>query len=147
MATRSDNETGAGTGTGTGTGSSTQSRNRAAEAYQAARERTTSAYEAARERATEVTRQAADQIAVYPVGAVIGGFAIGALLAALLPRTEREEELLGTTGRRLTDAAKQAAQKGLDAGKGQIEEIRSRAAQKVGDAVSEAVVDAVAGKQ
>lgn len=141
MVTMTDNETGA------GTGSSTPARNRAAEAYQAARERTASAYETARERATEVTRQAADQIAVYPVGAVIGGFAIGALLAALLPRTEREEELLGTTGRRLTDAARQAAQKGLDAGKSQIEEIRSRAAQKVGDAVSEAVVDAVAGKQ
>ena len=149
MASRTDNEIGTGIGTTTGTGSATpsQGNNRAADAYQAARERTSSAYEAARERASSVTRQAADQIAVYPVGAVIGGFAIGALLAALLPRTEREEELLGSAGRRLTDAAKEAAQKGIDAGKSQIDEIRSRAAQKVGDAVSEAVVDAVAGKQ
>ena len=149
MATRTDNETGTGTGTttGTGTGTRSQGSNRAADAYQAARERTSSAYEAARERASSVTRQAADQIAVYPVGAVIGGFAIGAVLAALLPRTEREEELLGPTGRRLTDAAKDAAQKGIDAGKSQIEEIRNRAAQKVGDAVSEAVVDAVSAKQ
>ena len=46
-------------------------------------------------RASDVTRQATDQLAIYPVGAVIGGFAIGALLAALLPRTERESELLG----------------------------------------------------
>ena len=153
MATRTDNEFGTGTGigtgtpTGTGNGTSAQSRNRAADAYQSARERTASAYETARERASSVTRQAADQIAVYPVGAVIGGFAIGAVLAALLPRTEREDELLGTTGRRLTGAAKEAAQKGLDAGKTQIEEIRNKAAQKVGDAVSEAVVDAVSAKQ
>jgi vacuolar-type H+-ATPase subunit H len=117
-------------------------RGRAAEAYQAARERTASAYEAARRSAGDVTRQAGEQLAVYPVAAVIGGFAVGALVAALLPASEREGQLLGKTGRRLTDAAREAAQKGLDAGKSQIEEIRAKAAQKVG----EAVVDAVGGK-
>ena len=113
---------------------------------EAARERTASAYETARERASAVTRQATEQMNVYPVAAVIGGFAVGALLATLLPRTEREAKLLGKTGRRITGAAREAAQKGIDAGKSQIEEIRARAAQKVGEAVSEAVVDAVAGK-
>ena len=85
-------------------------------------------------------------MSVYPVAAVVGGFAIGALLAALLPRTEREEKLLGKTGRRLTVAARDAAQRGLDAGKEQIEQIRSKTAQKVGEAVGDAVADAVAGK-
>ena len=113
---------------------------------EAARERTASAYETARERASSVTRQATEQMNVYQDAAVIGGFALGALLATLLPRTEREEKLLGKTGRRLTGAAREAAQKGIDAGKSQIEEIRARAAQKVGEAVSEAVADAVAGK-
>ena len=121
-------------------------RGRAAEALEAARTRTSSAYEAARSRATSVTREASAQLAIYPVAAVVGGFALGALAAVLLPATEREEKLLGKTGRRLTGAARQAAQKGLDAGREQIEEIRSRAAQKVGEAVGEAVVDAVAGK-
>ncbi len=55
---------------------------------------------------------------------------------------EREEELLGKTGRRLTDAARDAAQRGLDAGKEQIDDIRAKAAQKVG----EAVADVVGGK-
>jgi gas vesicle protein len=123
------------------------SRGRAAEAYQAARERTASAYEAARSRAGDVTRQATDQLSIYPVGAVIGGFAIGALLAFALPRTEREEQVLGKAGRRLTGAAKDAAQRGLDAGKDQIEQIRTKAAQKVGAAVGDAVADVVAGKQ
>ncbi len=118
------------------------SRNRAADAYQSARKRTSSAYEAARGRAAEVTRTATDQIAIYPVGAVIGGLAIGALLGFLVPSTRREEELLGNTGRRLTGAAREAAQRGLDAGKEQVEQIRSRATQKVG----EAVVEAVTGK-
>jgi hypothetical protein len=116
---------------------------RATEVYQAARERTASAYEAARSRATDVTRQATDQLAIYPVAAVIGGFAIGALLAAVLPRTQREEDLLGETGRKLAGAAKDAAQRGLDLGREQFDEIRGKAAQKVG----EAVADVVAGKQ
>lgn len=118
-------------------------RNPATGAYQAVRERTASAYEAARSRATDVTRQATGQLAVYPVGAVVGGFLVGALVGFLLPRTEREDALLGKTGRRLTDAARDAAQRGLDAGKEQVEELRSKAAQKVG----EAVVDVVGGKQ
>ena len=50
-------------------------------------------------RTGDVTRQATDQLAVYPVGAVVGGFLVGALLGFLLPRTEREDDLLGTTGR------------------------------------------------
>ncbi len=125
------------------TGETATSRNRAADAYQSARQRTASAYEAARGRAKEVTRTATDQIGVYPVGAVIGGLAIGALLGFLVPSTRREEELLGDTGRRLTGAARDAAQRGLDAGKEQVEQIRTRATQKVG----EAVVEAVTGKQ
>lgn len=115
---------------------------RASELIEAARERTQSAYEAARSRATDVTRQAQDQLAIYPVAAVIGGFAVGALLAAVLPRTERERALLGDTGRKLTGAAREAAQRGIDAGKEQLEQIRSKAARQVGDAVA----DAVAGK-
>jgi len=118
----------------------------AAAVLETARERTAPAYETARDRASEVTRQASEQISVYPVAAVVGGFALGALLATLLPRSERENQLLSKTGRRLTGAAREAAQKGLDAGRDQIDEIRAKAAQKVGEAVSEAVVDAVAGK-
>ena len=110
-------------------------RGRAAEAFEAARERTYTAYEAARGRAADVGRQAA----VYPVAAVIGGLAVGALVGLLLPRSRRETELLAPTGRRITEAAREAAQRGVDAGKQQIEEIRDRAAKKVGEAVVEAV--------
>ena len=112
---------------------------RAADAYQAARDRTYSAYETARERAADVTRQTADQIAVYPVAAVVGGLAIGALLGFLVPATRREADLLGTTGRKITDAARDAAQRGYEAGKEQIDELRSKAAKTVGDAVVEVV--------
>jgi len=122
------------------------SRGGAGGAYQAARERTASAYEAARSRASDVTRQASDQLSIYPVGAVIGGFAVGALLAFVLPRTKQEERVLGKSARRLTGAAREAAQRGLDAGREQLEQIRTRTAQQVGEAVGDAVADAVAGK-
>ena len=116
-------------------------RSRAAEALEAARERTVSAYEAARERTTGVTRQVTDQMSIYPVGAVIGGLAVGALLGVLLPRTRRETEWFSDTGRRITDAAREAAQKGLDAGKDRVEQITGRVVTKVGAAVAEAVGD------
>jgi ElaB/YqjD/DUF883 family membrane-anchored ribosome-binding protein len=121
-------------------------RGRAAEVLETARERTASAYETARDRASAATRQASEQMSVYPVAAVMGGFALGALIATLLPRTEREERLLGRAGRRITGVARDAAQKGFDAGKSRIEEVRAKAAQKVGEAVGDAVADAVAGK-
>ena len=136
MVTNRDSDTAQVTEHNAGSG---QSRGRAGEAYQSARERTYSAYETARGRATDVTRRAVDQAAVYPVGAVIGGLAVGALLGFLLPSTRREQELLSPTGRKITDAARTAAQRGLDAGKEQVDEIRAKAAQKVGEAVVEAV--------
>jgi hypothetical protein len=110
------------------------------------RARAAEVLETARARAGAVTRQATEQMSVYPVAAVVGGFALGALVAAVLPRTEREEKLLGKAGRRIADAAREAAHKGLDAGKTQFEEIRAKAAQKVGEAVGEAVSGAVSGK-
>jgi ElaB/YqjD/DUF883 family membrane-anchored ribosome-binding protein len=118
-------------------------RGRAASALEAARERTASAYEAARSRASDVTRKASDQLTLYPLGAVVGGFLVGALVGALLPRTETETKALGKTGRKLTGAAKEAAQRGLDAGREQLGELRTRAA----ETVSEAVADVVGGKQ
>lgn len=120
-------------------GSTKGSRSRAGEAYQTARDRTVSAYEAARGRAADVTRQATDQIAVYPVGAVIGGLAVGAILGFLVPRTRREDEMLASTGRRLNEAAREAAQKGVEASRDKIDQLTGRVVNKVGSAMVEAV--------
>ncbi len=87
-------------------------RGRAAAALDAARERTASAYETARTRSRDAAKQVTDQMAVYPVGAVIGGLAVGALIAFLLPRTERETRLLGVDGAQ----ARRARERGRAAG-------------------------------
>lgn len=122
-----------------GTETESTNRGRAAEALNSARERTVSAYEAARGRTRETARQVTDQMAVYPLGAVLGGLAVGAALAFLVPRTRRETELLGQTGRKLTAAAREAAQKGMDAGRERIDTLAGKAVSKVSSAVSEVV--------
>ncbi len=49
----------------------------------------------------DAARKATEQLSVYPIGAVVGGLALGALVGALLPRTERETKLLGKAGRKV----------------------------------------------
>ena len=49
-------------------------RGKAASALAAARERTASAYEAARNRASDAGRKANEQLSIYPLSAVVGGF-------------------------------------------------------------------------
>lgn len=103
---------------------------------EAARARTASAYEAARNRASDATRRANEQLSVYPLSAVVGGFLLGALVGAMLPRTEGETRLIGKAGRKVAGAAKDAAQRGIDAGREQLDQLKSKAAETVGEAVS-----------
>lgn len=115
-------------------------RTKAGDAYSAARERTSSAYDTARERASDVTRQTADRIDSSPLIAVAGGIALGAVVGALLPRTERETQALGNVGHKVTDTARDVANTAVETGKQQVNDITSSAMQKVGEAVVQAVV-------
>ena len=127
-ATQSATNSGAGDGGGgEDTGRLDSVRQSAADAYQSARERTTSAYQTARERAGDAYQSAArrtsEGIDTNPVAAVLGGLALGAIAGALLPRTQREEELLGPAGRKVTDTAREAARAAKEAGRQQIDEL------------------------
>src|SRR5918997_4109521 len=99
----------------------------ARQAFESARERTAAAYATARERAGSpyetAGRKTSQGIDSNPVAAVVGGLAIGAIVAALLPRTSREEELLGGVGRKINDSARQAANAAKEAGRGQLDEL------------------------
>ena len=66
-----------------------------------ARQRAIEAYEGARDRAADTLGQA-------PLLALAGGLAAGALIAALLPRTETETRLVRPTARRVKDSARAA---------------------------------------
>ncbi len=67
--------------------------------------------------------KAVESAAEYPVAALIGGLAIGAVLGALLPRTRQEEDLLGSLGGALNDKAKGAALAARDAGQAKLGEL------------------------
>ena len=98
-------------------------RQSAAEAYETARERTRSALSSTRETVKGASQRTVEGIDANPVAAVIGGLALGAVVGALLPRTEREQALLGSAGKRVTDTARQAFVAAKDAGKSQLDEI------------------------
>jgi ElaB/YqjD/DUF883 family membrane-anchored ribosome-binding protein len=98
-------------------------RQSAADAYDAARERTRAAFSTTRESVRGAGQRTADGIDANPVAAVLGGLALGAVIGALIPRTQREQDLLGGTGRKLNDAGRQALNAARDAGRKELDEI------------------------
>lgn len=98
-------------------------RDRAGEAYDGARERAIEAYEASRERASAAKARAKKGVGDSPFAALGGGLAIGALLAALLPRTKTESKLLGGVGGRITGGARDAIDAAKEAGREKLAEL------------------------
>lgn len=81
-----------------------------------ARQKAIEAYEDARDRAADTLTQA-------PLLALAGGLAAGALIAALLPRTETEARLVGPTAKRVKDSARAAAEAARDTGTQRLDEL------------------------
>ena len=98
-------------------------RDRAGEAYDDARERAVEAYDQARATARSAGRNAGTQVSEAPFVALGGGLALGALIAALLPTTRRERELLGPVTDRIRDTATAAAGAARDAGTARLGEL------------------------
>ena len=84
------------------------------------RQRAIEAYDEARE---STARKANDAIEESPLIALAGGLALGAILAAILPRTDTETRLLRPVGDRLTGTAKAAAEAAKDAGTSRLAEL------------------------
>lgn len=70
----------------------------------------------ARQRAMEAYESATDTLGQAPLLALAGGLAAGALIAALLPRTEAEAQLVRPTARRVKNRAKVAFDAARDTG-------------------------------
>ena len=81
-----------------------------------ARDRAVEAYDSAR-------AAARDQLGEAPLIALGGGLALGALIAALLPTSSRERELLGPVTDRIKDTASSAAQAAREAGTARLGEL------------------------
>ncbi len=98
-------------------------RDRAGDAYDGAREKAVEAYDATRERAAEAGAKAREGLGEAPLIALGGGLALGALLAALLPKTRTEDKLLGSVGERITGGARAAADAAREAGREKLAEL------------------------
>ena len=86
-------------------------------------DKATHAYEATRDKAFDAARTTAETIETNPLGMLVGGLALGALIAAVLPRSLRERELLAPAGRRLAAALTAAIAAAKEAGRGELEQM------------------------
>ena len=83
---------------------------------QTPRERAITAYDNARRKATGGIEDA-------PLLALAGGLAAGAALAALIPASRKERELLGPVADRIKDKANEAVSAAKDAGQARLDEL------------------------
>ncbi len=92
-----------------------------------AKAKTTQSTAAARAKASEAYEKGkgktSDGIDKNPLAIVLGGMAIGAIVGALLPRTERETKVLGKAGKKLNKKARKMADAAKAAGKDQVESL------------------------
>lgn len=100
-----------------------QARDIVVDAYGSSREKAAEAYAAARERAKTAGKSATEGLETNPIAALIGGIAVGVVIGALLPRTERETQALGVVGEKLQGAAREAADAAKDAGRDKLAEL------------------------
>jgi len=98
-------------------------RDRADDALDSARERAITAYDSARDGAAAAGRKASNQLGEAPLAVIVGGIAAGAILAALLPSSRRERELLGPVTDSLKDKASAAVNAAKDAGTARLSEL------------------------
>jgi ElaB/YqjD/DUF883 family membrane-anchored ribosome-binding protein len=110
-------------GTAQQQGNSDNLRQRAVEAYDQARDRAAGAYDSARDKAWSAGRRATDTLKEAPLVALGAGIAAGALIAALLPSTRRERDLLKPYGAKVTGAARDAANAARKVGSEKLQEL------------------------
>ena len=105
----------------------------AAEQDSGGRQRAIEAYDSARERVSDTLGQA-------PLLALAGGLAAGALIAALLPRTEAETRAVRQTARRVMQSARAADQGARETGRQRLGELglsRDRAEETIRSLLSD----------
>ena len=103
------------------TRSSAAARQKASEAFEKSKDAAAAGAEKSRVMARQAKEKTSDGIDKNPLAIVLGGIAIGAIVGALLPRTEREAKVLGKAGKKLNKKARKMAEAAKAAGVGQAD--------------------------
>mgnify|MGYP000170255515 CR=1 FL=1 len=98
-------------------------RDKAEDAIDVARERAITAYDTARDSAAAAGKKAGDQLGEAPLAVIAGGIAAGAILAALLPTSRREKQLLAPVTDNIRDKASAAVEAAKAAGQARLDEL------------------------
>lgn len=96
-------------------------RARAAEALASGKVKAGEAYASAQKGAKSAKDKTAKQVQDNPLAFLAGGAALGVLVGALLPRTQRETKALGTTGKKISETASAAAKAAKNAGQDKLD--------------------------
>lgn len=72
---------------------------------------------------TQAKVKTSETIDKNPLAIILGGIAIGAIVGALLPRTERETKVLGKAGKKLNKKARKMAEAAKAAGIEQVDNL------------------------
>jgi hypothetical protein len=81
----------------------------------------TQTLESSREFAADAARRTAASLDSNPLGIVVGGLALGVVAGALLPRSDKERELLAPVGAKLGEKARGAINAAKEVGKTELE--------------------------
>jgi len=96
-------------------------RDTATRAYETTVEKASHTLESSRGLAADAARRTAAGIDSNPLGVVVGGLALGLVAGALLPRSDRERELLAPIGAKLGERARGALAAAKEAGQSELE--------------------------
>ena len=89
------------------TRSSVAARQKASVAFEKSKDAAVTGVEQSKEIARKAKAKTSDGIDKNPLAIVLGGIAIGAIVGALLPRTERETKVFGKAGKKLNKKSPQ----------------------------------------
>lgn len=103
------------------TRTSAAARKKASAAYEKGKDAAALSMEQSKEIARKAKVRTSDGIDKNPLAIVLGGIAIGAIVGALLPRTERETKVLSKAGKKLNKKARKMAEAAKAAGMGQVD--------------------------
>ena len=100
-------------------------RKKVADAYGSGKEKAETVVKTVKQTSAKVTGSAKtktnESLEKNPIAALVGGLAIGAIAAALLPKTKRESDMLGKASDKVRSTASYAAKAARDAGKDQLD--------------------------